>query len=282
MLYFPKSGNPGTTSTISGAAGVGWANGITVTANTTTHQKGAYSTVVANTQYVSYGITVGFGGVQTSATTNTRMLVDIAVGDAGSEQVVIPNLMAGTAGLKNNSASQPQWYHFPIVVPRNVRISARAQASISGDTVIVDAVLYHSAFPGKWYGSRVTAYTANTTGSTGLAHTAGTTDYAATTQLTASTTNPIKYMQVGHDLGTDTTANSQRRQLRIAVGNSTNYVATDLPIRESTTFETVDYTQTNFILSHMNFSVPAASYLGVGAWQNGTAEVRNYIIYGVD
>ena len=259
--------------------------GTTVTANATPHTKTTTpAQIIASTGYTAYGIVVGVGNNAAAASTNTRALVDIMIGAGGSEQVLIPNLLAGNVGLSASAATQPQYYFFPIMIPSGSRLSARSQHLVGSTNLFVSLHLIQNPAPGAWYGSRVTAYGPNTGTSTGIAHTPSnnTGSYATTTQITASTTNPIKAMQVGIDLATDTTGNTARGLLRIAAQSSTNYVVSGLPFRESTTLETLDYTQANLILSQMRFNIPAASYLGVGAQMSVGAEARGFAIYGVD
>jgi hypothetical protein len=259
--------------------------GVSVTAGASAHTKGSPPTqLLASTNYTGFGVIVGLGNVGTAASTNTRTLVDIMIGGAGSEQVLIPNLIAGQAGPSNSASSNPVYYYFPIIVPPLSRLSARSQSLAASDTVHVQVHVLQHQIPGRWYGSRVTAYGPDTATSSGVSHTpAGSgTAYATTTQITASTTNPIKAMQVGIDLLTNTGGTNARCILRIAAGSSTNYVVDSLPYRESTTLENVDYSSLNFILSQMNFSIPAGSYLGVGGMMSAGAATRGFAIYGVD
>jgi hypothetical protein len=258
--------------------------GTSVTAAGSAHTKGSTPTqLIASTGYTAYGVIVGLGNVGTAATTNTRTLVDIMIGGSGSEVVRIPDLLCGQAGASNSASSQPIYYYFPIIIPSGSRISSRSQSLAASDTVNVQIHLIQQPIPGRWYGSRVTAYGPDTATSSGVSHTpAGSgTAYATTTQITASSTNPIRSLQVGIDLGTATAGNTARGVLRIAAGSSTNYIVSDLPFRESTTLESIDPSVANFILSHMLFNIPASSYLGVGAMMS-TAAARGFALYGVD
>jgi len=280
MLYVPNHGqaaledNVGTTSSEMGA---------TVTADgTTAHTKGAYAELIASTAYDAFGITVAIAGLGTAASTNTRSLVDIAVGAASSEVNIIPNLICGQAGQWASASFGPATYFFPLYIPAGTRLSARIQSLALSDTATVCVWLNQFQVPGKWYGQRVTAYGVNTATSSGTSHTHGNSSYATTTQLTASTTNPVKYLQFGVDLLTDTTGNNKRGLFRIAAGSSTNYVVSDLPYRESTTLETMEFVLANAILSQMQFNLPAGSYLGIGAMMSAAGEARGHALYGVD
>ena len=280
MLYIPRTGGAilesNTTDTTNEF-------GVSVAAGSSAHTKNTtYTELVAATAAAAYGIHVGVGAVGDTPSTNTRTLVDIALGAASSEIVIIPNLLAGQTGAAASASSQPCYYYFPLYIPAGSRISATSQSVNGSDTVNVQIRLLEHPLPGAWYGQRVTAYGAKVSNSTGTSHTHGNNAYATTTQITASTTYPIKFLQVGIDLFIDTAGATKRGLLRIAGGGSTNYIASDLPYRESTMLEYVDFSICNFLLSHLRFNLPAGSYLGVGASMNAAGGTRGFILYGVD
>lgn len=257
--------------------------GTSVSANASAHTKTTTPVeLLASSAFDAFGIVVGLGNVGTAAGTNTRTLVDIMVGGGGSEIVLIPDLMCGQAGESAGASSGPVYYYFPIYIPAGTRLSARSQSVAGSDTVHVSVALLQNQIAGKWYGSRVTAYGPSTATSTGVSHTPSTVgSYATTTQINAAIANRIKAMQIGVDLFTGSSGASVRHLVRIAAGSSTNYVVEGLPIRESTTLESVDFNAANLLLSQMNFDIPSGSYLGVGAGAaHGVA--RGYAIYGVD
>lgn len=281
MLYIPNHGQSGLENTYTGTSSAEY--GATCTADATTaHTLGAYAQLTAATARDAYGVTVSISAIGTAASTNTRSLVNIAIGAAASEVVIIPNLICGQAGSWNSASIGPVMYYFPIFIPAGTRLAANFQSLALSDTASVNVWLHTNPVAGRFYGQRVTAYGANTATSSGTSHTHGNNSYATTTQLTASTTNPIKYLQVGVDLLTDTTGSTKRGFLRIAAGSSTNYIVSGIPYRESTTLETMDFSQANFMLSQMSFSIPSASYLGIGAMMNATGEARGWALYGVD
>jgi hypothetical protein len=280
-LLIPRLGQ--SWNEVSGLTAANAEFGTSVAANASAHTKTATPVqLLASSTYDAFGIIIGVGNVGTAATTNTRTLVDIMVGGSGSEAVLIPNLMAGQVGASASASSQPQYYYFPLYIPAGTRLSARSQSVTGSDTVNVTTFLIQNQIPGKWYGHRVTDYGTSTATSSGTSHTpAAAGSYATTTQLTASTTNRIRAMQIGIDLLTDTTGTNARGLVRIAAMGSTNYIVSGLAFRESTTLESLDYTQANFALSQMMFDIPAGQYLGVGG-QLSTSEARGFAIYGVD
>jgi hypothetical protein len=240
----------------------------------------SYTELIASTAYDSYGIAVRFTNVAT-ATTITDALVDIAIGAASSETVIIPNLLAGQVGATATAAmGGGVMYYFPIKIPAGVRLSANGQAAVAGDTVHTSVYLFQRLIPGAWYGSRVTAYGINSSGaSRGTNLSPGSNTYVDAT-LTASTTNPIRYLQLGYGNQGDTGWSSLRGMFRITAGGQV--IADALPFAESTTVEEVNLVTANFLLSHMRFNLPAAISLSVGAMRSSTAEARSVAAWGVD
>lgn len=257
--------------------------GTTVTASGSTHTKGSYSQLIAATARDACGIMVLLNNVGV-ASTNARALVDIAIGAASSEQVLIPDLMAGNAGAWNNAMNGGAMYYFPIRIPAGVRLSARCQASTASDTVNVVVWLVGGlSLPGLYAGQRVTAYGIDSANSSGVAHTPGSTNaYATATQIVSSTGRPIRALQLGVDMGTDTTGTNMRGMVRIGLGATPNYIAEHLPFGESTTLESMDNRMTNFLLSMMGFNIPAGADLRLSAMVSGTGEARRWALYGVD
>lgn len=94
----------------------------TVTASSTTHTKGSWTQIIAATTidagWLVYNYTNFTNGQATAG------LLDIGIGAAGSEVVLIANLPCGYG----NDATQ---LVIPICIPAGSRISARAQSAIS-------------------------------------------------------------------------------------------------------------------------------------------------------
>lgn len=88
------------------------------------HTKGAWVEVVASTPFAGCGLFVGVSDV---AGQTSRYLVDIGIGAAGSEEVLIANLAITMVLYK------PTWIAalLPIAVPKGSRLSVRHQLSRS-------------------------------------------------------------------------------------------------------------------------------------------------------
>jgi hypothetical protein len=290
MLLIPPSGLSTIQTHVSGTTDETATFSISVTAHASANTKGGYTALIAATTYASYGVMVQLAGLQTAASANQRCLVDIALGGEGSEVDVIPNLTCGNVADYVAAAGKGVFYYFPIYIPAGARVSARCQASTGGDIVNVAVRLFqHPSGAGAWYGHRVTAYGADTTNSRGTSVTPAVNAFTTVTAITASTACPIRYLQMGFDLLSDTTGASTRMLARIILVNPAPSpialvtLVDMLPIKESTTIEAVDFTDANFILSHMRFNLPAASALRVAISRNAaTPEARGVVLYGVD
>lgn len=258
-------------------------SGATITASGSTHTKGNWSQVLAATSFEAFGIAVFVNNVG-AATTNARVLVDIGLGANPNERVLIPDLDAGNAADWAAAPNGGHFYYFPLYIAAGERISARCQASTASDTVAVVVWLVGGrGGAAPWCGQRVTAYGVDSANSRGTAITPGSTSaYGTAVQLAASTSNPIRALQIGMDTGTDTSGTSMRGMLRLGLGATPNYFVEHLPIGESTTVESMDIRMANLILSQMTFNLPAGSDLRASAMVSGTGEARSLIVYGVD
>jgi len=110
--------------------------GITVTANSSAHTKGAWAQLIASTSADNSFAVVFVNAVGASAT-NTATLLDFALGASGSETAFISNIAVG--GASNLSLG------FPIKIPSGSRLSARIQSVVTGGkTASVTTILYNA------------------------------------------------------------------------------------------------------------------------------------------
>jgi hypothetical protein len=96
---------------------------VTVTANAVANTKGAWQQVFASTVTDSGWLVVQPDDVFVSAT-NTGTLLDVGVGAAGVEQVIVPNIVMGA------------WQHgsmfmCPMFIPAGSRVSIRIQSAVA-------------------------------------------------------------------------------------------------------------------------------------------------------
>lgn len=105
--------------------------GTVITADSTAHTKGSYAEIIASTTYDWYGFWMTIPETYVSGS-DTSQLMDIAIGAAASESIIISNFVSG---YSPNAGFQP--YFFPLYIPRGSRISARIQAVIASDVARV-------------------------------------------------------------------------------------------------------------------------------------------------
>lgn len=276
MLMVARSGFLGTipsTSTTSSA-------GTTITASATPHTKGGWSQLIADTGARSLGILIALENTAV-ANTNTSSLLDIGIGGSGSETVLIPDLASGYI-LNENVSNTFASYYFPIFIPANSRLTARCQALIASDTVNARIHLFQRPTGGSgWVGTRVTAYGVDATNSRGTVVSAGNNTYGTAGTLSASTTNPIRMMQIGMQGGGRTALTDQRILADVRIGASTS-IAGPLMGSSDTGTESVLMSAGNQTLARMAFNLPAGIDLRVAAMHNTTAANYDFICYGVD
>lgn len=106
--------------------------GTNVTPSATANTKGSFAQLIASTARDYCGLVVVVGP---AGTAGDIYLVDIAIGAAASEQVIIPNVRMA---FSTTITASP--IYIPMAVPAGTRISARAQASAASGTATVVAV----------------------------------------------------------------------------------------------------------------------------------------------
>jgi len=103
---------------------------VTFTANASANTKGNYSQVWASTSVNACGLVLNMEYVSNDA----DYLLDLAFGAAGSEQIVVADIIISGATYTRRSLSA---VHFPIFIKAGTRIACRVQSSTGGATVDV-------------------------------------------------------------------------------------------------------------------------------------------------
>lgn len=188
--------------------------GTTVTANASAHTKGAsYTELIASSAATADAITVY---VHTASVIG-QYLLDIAIGGAGTETVLISNLMFH-GGIMANSSHAVLKATFPLRIAAGTRISARCQCGTGAATMAVSVMLHGTAnWPFQPY-QRCTTYGANTATSGGVAVDPGAVANTKTqVEIVASTTFEAKAFLVAMSSAVSA-ANSMRHLLDIYAG----------------------------------------------------------------
>lgn len=157
-----------------GFARNGWPRGNEIitgadfVAHATPHTKGSWVQIDASAVQDVVGLWIGSLLTIGIAATDTSMLLDIGIGAAASEAVVVSNIPVG--GLAGSSTSARMFF-LPIYIPAGTRIAGRIQAVITVDIFRPLVVLEFGGRPGTWGGYTIaetigvdTATSAPTTG----------------------------------------------------------------------------------------------------------------------
>lgn len=166
----------------------GASRGTQVYASATVNTKGAWTQLVAATTYPTSWVTVYLAQV-----TNGRILVDIGVGAATAEVVMIPNLH-----IDATATNIAQSVTLPLSIPAGSRISARTQASVASAQSQIVVQLGASSMANPEEFGVVTDYGTNTatSGVTALDPGNPVNSYSTWVQLVAATTYPISWLSV--------------------------------------------------------------------------------------
>ena len=179
--------------------------GTTLTADVSANSKGAYVTLLT-TSYNTYGIWIGVGGINASAT-DRGALLDIAYG--AGPTIVIPNIDVGAAGPIGPTTNTPQGrrYYFPgLNIPSGNAIKARFQCVTANQTCTIQIF---TECRGRWGASGLvennwTAYGADTTASKGTSVPQASGGFGTWTQI-GTTSSDHNLWQVGFDQLADVT-----------------------------------------------------------------------------
>lgn len=102
---------------------------LSISSGTSAHTKGAYTELVASTAYpISEIIFMDHGAM----TYDADFLLDIAVGAAGAESIIIADLLVTLRPYATVFYSSLERYAFPVSVPPGTRISIRCQSTYAG------------------------------------------------------------------------------------------------------------------------------------------------------
>lgn len=162
---------------------------ITATADGAVNTKGAWQQVIAATTFPVNAIF--FQRRSASANGAYEYLVDIGIGGAGSETVLIANIPYSRL-TSYGLVTAP--ILFPIHIPLGSRLAVRCQCSLGGATIGTDTTLMSQGFLAGSPFSKITTYGANVADSGGTSIDPGGSSLTkgAYVQFSAATALPIK------------------------------------------------------------------------------------------
>jgi hypothetical protein len=244
--------------------------GIAITAGAA-NTKGSYTQLTAATANDACWIGVTIDGESGTATS----LVDIAVGAAGSEKVIINNLVA-QADFTDRA---PSFFHFPCAIPAGTRIAARSQSATASAAAAVSVHLFDGAFTMIEGSGGVDSIGAVTTTSCGTQITAsGSTNTKGAYVSLGITTRDYMGLCVGMDQENNT-ASTYSFLLDISIGASGSQK--DIIPNLAGRFKMSD---SNFAPSSWGpFFIPIPANTNLWArWQGTVASVKGDVtVYGI-
>lgn len=176
---------------------------------------------------------VSLSGSTGANLTDTSALLDIAIGAAASEVVIVPNLAVGYKDgfvPGNSSGLTPTYYAIPVRIPLGSRVAIRCQSAVTVATVAIELTL------GNLPTSRL-APTAVVDIGTNLATSQGVTitpsgsnnTKGVWVDITTSTTMPFSALAAGFQGASDTVFgnNGGLVDIGISTDGGTTYVALD-------------------------------------------------------
>lgn len=239
---------------------------VTVTADVTIHTKGAWTELIASTTADSDTLTLFVVNSQSGVA--TQGLIDIGVGSAGNEVVVVGNAVGGQ--INNQASIQKVDQCFPVFIPKGSRVAARIQNVVSSRTASVNVTLGFSGRPVAGY---VDTYGADTATSVGVTLTNSNTYY----EVTASTSAPYKAIVM---VPQGSSLNTPAALVDYTLGVGSSGSETDLRSLStqisSAEFQSLNWTELPFI--YWGY-FPAGSRLAVKS--SGGAASRHVILFGV-
>lgn len=189
---------------------------VTVTAAGSAHTKGAWSEIVASTSEDASLLAINTTAAVAILNADSRALLDIGIGGAGSETAIISNIVIG-----NKSSSSSGWL-FPVFIPKGTRVAARIQ-HVTASTALTFRFRLGKTEPTS---QRPASYTvtmgANTSTSSGVVVNYGgsTNTKGSWTEITASTSERFAGLHLCVDMNGDSTMGAATCLVDVATGGA--------------------------------------------------------------
>lgn len=236
---------------------------VTVTTGGSTDTKGSYSELIASTAFDAAGFFLSF----TSVEATERFLIDISIGAAGSEEIILADVIY--ALRVTHSANIGLWV--PHSIPSGTRVSCRGQATNANETFDALVVLIGvSALPSAAFnrGETAGADTVNSIGTDvdpgGVANTKG-----SWVEIIASTAFDYREMIVAVGNSDDFGKGSNDSVLvdvGVGAAGSEEVILPDMLFGQGTTLDGLSPPSVGPVPIH----VPSGSRLAARAQSSGT------------
>lgn len=243
--------------------------GTTLTSNASAHTKGSWVQLTSSAPDGITSFVVQLYNVQ--ETLAARISVDIGIGAASSEVVLVPDIRTLMRALTSNAT-----FVIPMVIPGGVRVAARCQTGSAGGKTCDVAI---GAFKGSFLASspltQATHYGFNSAGTVGVEIDPGATanTKGAAVEVTSSTTNPIRSMMIMLGNTSDSNYNPPTRGdagylLDIGVGASPYYIISNYPVTVNTPIDVLS----PWVIGPFDCYIPAGTRIVARAQSSENAD----------
>ena len=241
-----------------------------------TTAKGSWAQVIASLTYDTYGLLICLNS-NSNSTASRNTVVDIGIGGSGSEIVLIPDLICGSA-TTYSSPGGGVWYYFPIAIPAGTRVVARAHSTVTTALRVFVQAFQEPANPSLIKKASLVEAIGIVSGNLGTAVTAGTVTEGSWTLL-GTTTERLWWWQVGAQVSVADTGHAAGiTHIDLAVGDGTTF---DIIMQDAyvhtTTSEQISMPP---LTIGCEFPVPAGSDIYVRMQCNTTPDSFNLCAYG--
>lgn len=164
--------------------------GVSPVSGAASSTKGAWTTLFSSVPYNGYLLRLSVRDIAASATSSLATM-DIGIGAAGNEVVVVPDLLAGGAPIASGNPYQGKDFWIPLYIPQGSRVSVRFACERTSATFKVTAWWYGGGMsdPPPWrVASKITTYGIGTVPNGTTIVPGASNAQGSWTQITASTT----------------------------------------------------------------------------------------------
>lgn len=242
-----------------------------VTASATAHTKGSWVEAIASVDGVTTALLVVVMVNTNSGGSDTSTLLDIGIGGAGSEVVVVADVQVGAKSF------QSAWL-LPVSIPSGSRIALRSQSAVSSKTVQIQVLpMYGAGRFGPRPAGRCVTYGANASTSDGVVVTPGGSGFGSWVEVSSSTSDRISMIGVSIGPATRTAMYARPFLIEIGVGGAGSEVAVAAFGGHFGSSETADV---GLSVMPVAQSIPAGSRISARiASDNSTANTAGVIVH---
>ncbi len=257
--------------------GVIWVEGDNRTGSLTapgaSNTKGAYTELITSTADEYDWISMSFAVATAAAAVDTGVLLDIAIGAAGSEVVIVPDLQIGWAELTPTIL-------IPVHIPKGSRVAARYQRVGAGGS-IRPVTRYGKNASYRRSPSHIVTHGTTAASSKGTSLTGGATNTeSAWTEIVAATTEPYCgfFVTIGGDSDTtQLTTTFNIFDIGIGASGSEIAIASDIPVKWSSN-ENFIFTNTNLIVAT---HIPKGTRIAARWTRTNTGDSADLSFHGI-